>query len=125
MLSKQGPTLACALSLAAAFLLPSRAHAVLCDELTSLPNHVYGVGGSAVTGTLKKVSQAIVADATKTDDRVTIFWHDALGACAGYQAFLDGKVTGVFNYWDTSDPKDPQKTCEAQPAGQPVVFSHM
>jgi hypothetical protein len=124
MLLKTGPTLACAITLAAAFLLPGRAHAVLCDDL-ALPNKVYGVGGSAVTGTLKKVEQAINGDATKTDERISIIWHDALGACAGYQAFLSGKVTGQFNYWDTSDPKDPVKLCDARVGGQPVSFSHM
>lgn len=124
MLLKTGPALACALTLSAAFLPPALARAVACDDL-ALPNKIYGVGGSAVTGTLKKVSQAINADANKTDERVTIIWHDALGACAGYQAFLSGKASGQFNYWDTSDPKDPQKVCDARAGGQPVSFSHM
>ncbi len=124
MLLKTGPVLACALSLGAAFLLPKRAHAVLCDEL-NLPNKVYGVGGSAVTATLKKVQQAINADPTKTDERITLVYHDALGACAGYSAFLDGKVTGQFHYWDTTDPKAAEVTCDARVGGQPVVFSHM
>ena len=122
MLLKTSSTIACALSLGTACLLPSVAHAVPCDDL-DLPNKVYGVGGSAVTGTFKKIAQAIVGDVNKTADRTTLIWHDALGACAGYQAFLSGKVTGNFNYWDTSSGA--AKTCEARAGGQPVVFSHM
>jgi hypothetical protein len=124
MLLKTSSTLACALSLGAALLLPGTAHAILCDDL-ALPNKVYGVGGSAVTGTLKKISQAINADPDKTDERITIIYHDALGACAGYEAFLSGKATGQFQYWDTAVKTDPVKLCDARVGGQPVSFSHM
>jgi hypothetical protein len=124
MLLKTGSTLACALSLGAVFLLPSNAHAILCDDV-ALPNKVFGVGGSAVTGTLKKISLAIAKDATHTEARTTIFWHDDLGACAGYGAFLSGKVTGNFRYWIADDPKDADQRCEARVGGQPVTFSHM
>jgi len=40
---------------------------------------------------LKKISLAIAKDAAHTEERTTIFWHDDLGACAGYSAFLGGK----------------------------------
>lgn len=127
MLLKTGPTLACGLSLAAAFFLTSPAHAVLCKDLsaTDFPNPIYGVGGSAVTATLGRIQQAINKDPNKTNERVTIFWHDALGACAGFQAYLSGKVTGQFQYWDTAVIGDKAKTCDADIGGQAVTFSHM
>lgn len=124
MLLKTSSTLACALSLGAVFLLPSKAHAILCDDL-ALPNKVYGVGGSAVTGTFKKIQQAFNADAAGTDERTTIIWHDALGACAGFQEFLKGKASGQFWYWPTGNPKDAALPCDARAGGQPVTFSHM
>jgi hypothetical protein len=124
MLLKTGPILACALSLGAVFLLPSKAHAILCDDV-ALPNKVYGVGGSAVTGTLKKISLAIAKDATHTDARTTIIYHDDLGACAGYAAYLSGKVTGNFRYWIADALNDADQRCEARAGGQPVTFSHM
>src|SRR5260221_11769141 len=105
MLLKTGPSLACALALGAAFALPSTAHAILCDDL-ALPNKIYGVGGSAVTGTLKKVSLAIAKDAAKNQDRTTIIYHDDLGPCPGDQAFLDGKGTGQFCFWWEGVPND-------------------
>ena len=126
MLLKTSSTLACALSLGAAFLLPSVARAqVACDSLTNLPNHIYGVGGSAVTATLKKISLAIAKDPAKTAERTTIFWHDDLGACAGYDAFLSGKVSGKFRYWVEGIVGDPDQRCDAAVGGQPVDFSHM
>jgi hypothetical protein len=124
MLLKTSTTLACALPLAAVLLLPSTAHAILCDDV-ALPNKVYGAGGSAVTGTLKKVSLAIAKDAAKTDERTTIIYHDDLGACAGYEAFLSGKITGQFRYWIENDPKDADQRCDARPGGQPLDFAHM
>ena len=124
MLSKTRSTLAGTLSLGAAFLLPSQAHAILCDDV-ALPNKVYGAGGSAVTGTLKKVSLAIAKDAAKTEDRTTIIYHDDLGACAGYAAFLDGKITGQFRYWIEGIPNDTDQRCDARPGGQPLDFAHM
>jgi hypothetical protein len=124
MLLKTGSTIACALTLGAVILLPSKAHAILCDDV-DLPNKVYGAGGSAVTGTLKKVSLAIAKDAAHTDDRTTIIYHDDLGACAGYAAFLSGKVTGQFRYWIADAEKDADQRCDARPGGQPLDFSHM
>lgn len=124
MLLKTGPTLACALSLAAAFSLPRLAHAVLCDDLT-LPNKVFGVGGSANEATLKRIQQAINADPNKTDDRITIFWADDKGACQRFEDFKAGKSSSQFNYWTSTDPKAANELCDARPGGQPVVFSHM
>src|SRR3954468_3661633 len=122
MLLKTTSTLASALSLASVFLLSSKAHAIECDAV-DLPNKIYGVGGSAVTGTLKKISQAIAADPGKTDERTTIFYHDDLGACAGYAAFLSGKVSGQFRYW--VEGQTAHQRCDARVGGQPVDFSHM
>jgi hypothetical protein len=125
MLLKTGPILACARTLGAAWLLPSSAHAILCDELTTLPNKIYGAGGSAVTGTLKKVALAIAKDPNKTDERTTIIYHDDLGACAGYQAFLSGKITGQFRYWVEGIENDVDQRCDAKPGGQELDFAHM
>jgi hypothetical protein len=123
---KTGSTIACALTLGAAFLLPSVVHAqVLCDDLTNLPNKVYGVGGSAVTATLKRISLAIEKDAGKTAERTTILYHDDLGACAGFEAFKAGKVDGKFRYWISNAANDADQRCDAAPGGQAVQFSHM
>jgi len=81
------------------------------------------VGGSAVTATLKKISLAIAKDAAHTEERTTIFWHDDLGACAGYSAFLGGKVTGQFRYWIADAALDADQRCDARVGGQPVTFS--
>src|SRR5882757_7598756 len=113
MLLKTSSRLTCALTLGTALLLPSKAHAILCDDV-ALPNKVFGVGGSAVTGTLKKISLAIAKDAAHTDARTTIFWHDDLGACAGYSAFLSGKVTGQFRYWIADAANDADQRCDAR-----------
>lgn len=124
MLLKIGPTLACAVSLSAAFLLPKLAHAVLCDDL-NLPNKVFGVGGSANEATLKQIQQAINADPNKTDERITLFWADDKGACQRFEDFKAGKTPVFFNYWTSTDPTAKNETCDARPGGQPVVFSHM
>ncbi len=118
--------LACAASLAAVFLLPSIAHAALCDDdiaNKNLPNPIFGVGGSAVTATLQRVALAI-ANSTGGDasERTTIFYYDP-NACDGYAAFLSGKATGNFKYWEAG--KTAPTTCEARVGGQPVEFSHM
>lgn len=124
MLLKTSSILTCALTLGAVVLLPSQAHAIACDDV-ALPNKVFGVGGSANTATLKKISLAIAKDATHTDARTTIFWNDALGACAGYAAFLNGKATGQFRYWIADAANDADQLCDARAGGQPVTFSHM
>ena len=64
MLLKTSSTLTYAFTLGTLLLLPSQAHAILCDDV-NLPNKVFGVGGSAVTATLKKVSLAIAKDAAQ------------------------------------------------------------
>lgn len=124
MLLRNGPTIACALALGAAAAVPSTAHAILCSDV-NLPNKIFGAGGSAVTGTLKKVSLAIAKDPSKTSDRTTIFYNDDLGACQGYRAFLDGKATGQFRYWIENAEKDADQLCDAPIDGQPLDFSHM
>jgi hypothetical protein len=126
MLLKTGSIIASTTALAGAFLLPSVLRAqVLCDDLTNLPNKIYGVGGSAVTATLKRISLAIEKDPAKTDERTTIIYHDDLGACAGFEAFKAGKVDGKFRYWIAGAPNDADQRCDARVGGQPVDFSHM
>jgi hypothetical protein len=126
MLLKTGSTIASTLALAGAFLLPSAVRAqVQCDDLTHLPNKIYGVGGSAVTATLKRISLAIEKDPNKTDQRTTVIYHDDLGACAGFEAFKTGKVDGKFRYWVAGAPNEADQRCDARVGGQPVDFSHM
>lgn len=120
--------LACVGTLAGAFLLPSLAHAALCDDdiiNKGLPNPIFGSGGSAVTATLGRVAWAIANSAGTAEekaDRTTIFYVDP-NACDGYAAFLTGKATGNFKYWEAG--KDTVSTCEARAGGQPVQFGHM
>jgi hypothetical protein len=83
-----------------------------------LPHPVYGSGGSAVTADLAKVAKVLAG----VSQPVTILYNDALGACGGFKAFLDKKVTGTFQYWDTAGALH---TCDAPAAGQEVSFSHI
>jgi hypothetical protein len=122
MLVKRRHRLACVLSLGSAFLLPSAAHAVLCDDI-ALPNKVFGSGGSAVTATLKAVALAIANDPNGTPaDQTTIFYTDP-NACDGYGFFLANSTTRAFKYWIAGSTAD--QTCEARVGGQPLDFSHM
>jgi hypothetical protein len=119
---KTRQSLACVATLAGAFLLPSVAHAIPCDDI-DLPHKIYGSGGSAVTATLKKIALAIANDTNGTpEDQTTIFYSDP-NACDGYAAFLTGKASGTFKYWIADQTAD--QTCEARTGGQPVQFSHM
>jgi hypothetical protein len=95
----------------------AHAGAVLCADL-HLPNPIYGVGGSAVTATLKSVARAF---AGLNPVPVTILYSDP-NACTGFRQFVDNKIIGNFRYWDASGV---EAQCEPPPAGQPADFSHM
>ncbi len=60
-------------------LIAPAALAAPCADL-DLPNPVYGVGGSAVTATLKAVGTALA----NLDEPITVLYADP-GACPGYQ----------------------------------------
>src|SRR5690348_17192302 len=117
--------LACPFTLLGALLLPSTAKAVPCDDIEA-PNKIYGVGGSAVTATLRKIAVAIANSASGNPaERTTIFYSDP-NACDGYAAFLSGKATGTFRYWVAgATAAETDKSCEARIGGQPVEFAHM
>lgn len=117
--------LACPLTLLGVLLMPSAARAIPCDDIVA-PNKIYGVGGSAVTATLRKIAVAIANDAEgDPDERTTLFYSDP-NACDGYAAFLSGKATGTFRYWVAgASAAETDKTCEARVGGQPVEFAHM
>jgi hypothetical protein len=122
MLLKRKHQLACALALAAAASLPRPAHAVLCDDI-NLPNKIYGVGGSAVTATLRRIAHAIADDPNGTPaQQTTIFWAEP-NACVGFGDYLTGKTTQTFLYWIKGSTAD--QKCDARVGGQPVDFSHM
>lgn len=120
--------LACVATVTGAFLLPALAHAAPCDDdivNKGLPHPIFGSGGSAVTATLQRVALAIAnSDGTPEEkaDRTTIFYSDP-NACDGYAAFLTGKSTNTFKYWEAG--KTAPTTCEARTGGQPVQFAHM
>lgn len=120
--------LACVATLAGVFLLPAGALAAPCAQDIidkNLPNPIWGSGGSAVTATLQRVALAI-ANLPGTDEekaqRTTIFYSDP-NACDGYAAYLTGKATGTFKYWEAG--KTTFTTCEAPAGGQTLDFAHM
>jgi hypothetical protein len=97
-------------------LLAPAALAAPCADL-DLPNPVYGVGGSAVTATLKAVGTALA----NLDEPITILYADP-GACGGYQQYLNNAITSTFKYWDAAGQ---QLTCDPPLDGQPADFAHM
>src|SRR5688500_7401084 len=97
-------------------LIAPAALAAPCADL-DLPNPVYGVGGSAVTATLKAVGTALAG----LDEPITILYADP-GACIGYQQYLNDAITSTFKYWSAEGT---QQTCDPPLDGQPADFAHM
>lgn len=128
MLSKTKKPLACAATLAGAFLLPSLAHAQVACADVDLPNKIFGAGGSAVTATLRRIAVTIANDTTGDPaERTTIFYADP-NACDGYADFVAGTTTRTFKYWVSgplSDATITDKTCTAPITGQALDFGHM
>jgi hypothetical protein len=108
--------LTCLAAGAAFGLSAPAALAAPCADL-DLPNPVYGVGGSAVTATLKAVGTALA----NLDEPITVLYADP-GACPGYQQYLNNAITSTFKYWDATGA---QQTCDPPLDGQPADFSHM
>jgi hypothetical protein len=128
MLSKTQIPLACAATLAGAFLLPSAAHAqVPCADVVA-PNKIFGAGGSAVTATLRRIAVTIANDTTGDPaERTTIFYADP-NACDGYADFVAGSTVRQFKYWvagDLATASTTDRTCDAPITGQALDFGHM
>lgn len=130
MLSKTKIPLACAATLAGAFLLPSLAHAQVpevpaCSTI-DVPNKIFGAGGSAVTATLRAIQVAQRNDPNAVPaDQIHIFYADP-NACDGYADFIAGKTVRTFKYWVAgATALETDKTCTAPIAGQTLDFGHM
>jgi hypothetical protein len=93
------------------------AGAVPCADL-DLPNPVYGVGGSAVTATLRAVARVF---AGLNPVPVTILYSDP-NACTGFRQYVDNKIIGSLKYWDAAGA---ESQCDPPAAGQPADFAHM
>lgn len=114
--ARRASTGALVLGAAALTFVTSPALAVPCSEL-SLPNPIYGSGGSAITATLGRVATALAG----LPEPITVLFADP-GACIGYQAFLESNVTTTFKYWDAAGT---QLSCDPEVTGQQVDFAHM
>lgn len=114
--ARRASTGALILGAAALTFVTSPALAVPCSEL-SLPNPIYGSGGSAITATLGRVATALAG----LPEPITVLFADP-GACIGYQAFLESNVTTTFKYWDAAGT---QLSCDPEVTGQQVDFAHM
>lgn len=100
---------------AVALASPSKAFAVDC---ASLPNPVYGLGGSAAKPLIGKTAAAL-ARVGSTDTVV----YQAPGACLGINGLMaNTKITGTASYW-TADDKE--QTCDLPIAGAEVHFANM
>lgn len=77
-----------------------------CD---SLPNPIFGIGGSAATNLIKKLGTKLAAAPTP----ITVVYSDP-GACQAMQALVENKpLTGNAKYWDASGT---EKACSYPPA---------
>lgn len=93
----------------------ARAEDPLCS---SLPNPVYGLGGSAQ----KPLIANVAATLRKLDDPLTVV-YSAPGACFGIYALKDGTpMTGTANYWD-ADGKE--HNCRLPELGQEAEYAVM
>ncbi|MFZ4736158.1 MAG: hypothetical protein ACOYM9_09450, partial [Bradymonadia bacterium] len=87
-------------------------------ECTSLPNPVFGLGGSAQKPLLSKIARALSAQA-----QPETLIYAAPGACNGVYRLADGQpFTGPASYWDAQGA---ELTCEFSAPGRPVEFAVM
>lgn len=113
--SRARSLLAFAATLGAGLGLARTASAVTC---ASLPDPVYGLGGSAAKPLIGKVAAAL---AGVTPAQTIVF--QAPGACLGIYGLIDSKkLTGTASYW-TKEGKE--ETCDLDPAGVDVEFANM
>lgn len=101
-----------------AVALTGAARNAFAAPCSSLPDPVYGLGGSATKPFLGKVAAAL----TKAGYAHTLVYQSP-GACLGINALLaDTKITGTASYWD-ADGKE--QTCDLPLTGQAVDFANM
>jgi hypothetical protein len=90
----------------------------LAVPCASLPDPVYGLGGSAAKPLLGKVGAAL---AGATPASTVVF--QAPGACFGIYGLIDSKtLTGTASYW-TADGKE--ETCDLPNEGVAIDFANM
>lgn len=100
-------------AMALALSAPTAAWAVDCN---TLPNPVYGSGGSAQKPLLARLGARLAALATP---RTLIY--QAPGACVGVNAlFASTRVTGQASYWTAAGV---EQTCDLPLTGQAVDFA--
>jgi hypothetical protein len=88
-------------------------------DCSSLPNPIYGAGGSAQVPLLKQLGTQL----SKLSTPVTIIYQSSGGACVGYEALATPTaITGTANYWDATGT---QQTCNLAIAGNNVTFAVM
>jgi hypothetical protein len=96
----------------------AQAQTVSCD---SLPNPIYGVGGSAATPLIKRVAQILAAQTDST--QTTVIYQDP-GACFAMQSLVSGtKLTGTAKYWTPDATTD--QTCTLPTAGVDAQWGAM
>jgi hypothetical protein len=107
---------ATAMAASALMALPREAAAVDC---TTLPNRVYGIGGSAFKPLLAKVAAQLAGGANP----VTILYQ-APGGCSGVQAMIADpptKLSGTISYWT---PDGVEHQCDLPVAGVTPNFGN-
>jgi hypothetical protein len=88
-------------------------------DCSTLPNPIYGAGGSSQVPILKQLAAQLSTLATP----VTIVYQSAGGACVGYEGLVTPTaITGTANYWDSTGT---QQTCNLSIAGNGVTFAVM
>ncbi len=90
----------------------------LAVDCATLPNPVYGLGGSATKPILGKVAAGLAAAAVPQ----TIVYQ-APGACVGINGLIASTpITGTASYWDVAGK---EQSCTLPPAGQAIDFANM
>lgn len=90
----------------------------LADDCATLPNPIYGLGGSATKPLLGKVAAGLAAAPAPA----TIVYQ-APGACLGINGLIaNTSITGTASYWDTTGK---ELTCTLPVAGQAIDFANM
>jgi hypothetical protein len=90
----------------------------LADDCSTLPNPIYGLGGSATKPLLGKVAAGLAAAPTPA----TIVYQ-APGACLGINGLIGNTlITGTASYWDVTGK---ELQCTLPGAGQAIDFANM
>lgn len=109
---------AAAAALALGLVAPAVSQAAPCS---SLPNPLYGQGGSAHVPLLSKVGKAL----SNFDPPRTLIYQ-APGACVGLNTLVAGAtggsatITGTASYWDSTGA---EQTCDLPIVGQKIDFA--